>query len=334
MFVAVNTSNRARVTSISSEWDGQVEALRDMTSNGELVCQGCEQLLWLRTGEKRRRHFAHRTLKDCPLAKKSPEVLEAQFHLYRWLDGRYPGKVELDLAPPGANGPAIVDIHVKIGSEKTVLFWIFDRQQRNRQWMIDSAQLPGMLTQFVHTESTLKLHSDDEIALTASQRDFIVCSDFDRSVGMGYRGHHYFLNSKDGTLSVFRGLRCVHAPNLFGWQLKREFQVMDAELQEETGEIVCAEDLTDLMEWREAITHEVNSKSKMLHKWQETVESEDALKKDALIFLTGPFRCEDCGEMTSDWTSSKPGAGTCVCRRCNEMRWRDKDADAQRGDVV
>jgi len=326
MFVALKLSNRARVTSISSEWDGQVEVLRDMASNGELVCQGCEQLLWLRTGEKRRRHFAHRTLKDCPLAKKSPEVLEAQFRLYHWLDGRYPGKVELDLAPPGANSQVIADLQLKIDSEKTILIWIFDRQQRDRQCMIDSSQLPGMLTQFVHTESALKLHSEHAIALTASQRDFVVCSEFDRSVGMARRGHLHFLNSKDGTLSVFRGLRCVHAPNLFGWQLKREFQLIDSELHEETGEIVCAEDLSDLNEWLETITHEVKSRSIMLNKWEEIVESEDASNEDSLVSFNGPFRCEGCGEMTSDWTSSKPGAGTCVCRRCSEMRWRDKNA--------
>ena len=77
MFAAQRISDRSRVTSISSQWDDNEEVLRELARSGELVCPGCEQLLWLRTGEVRRRHFAHRDLSECPIGKQSPEVLEA-----------------------------------------------------------------------------------------------------------------------------------------------------------------------------------------------------------------------------------------------------------------
>ncbi len=307
-----------------------MEVLREWTSAGVLICPGCEQLLRLRVGQKRRRHFAHRTLKDCPLARKSPEVLEAQFLLYQWLDAKYPGKVELDMVLSEAAWPVIPDIQVKLDSERKLALWIFDRQQKNRFRLIDCQDLSGVRAHFVHTQSTLKLHSEDEVALTASQRDFEFCSDFDRSVDWGGRGHLHFLDNVEGKMRVFRGLRCVHSPNLFGWKLQREFLVADAELHLASGEIVCTQDLAALKEWgektaREATEMNVPAKSQSLpiYKWQETVEKAESSPQESVISFVGPFRCEDCGDVTSDWTSSKPGAGTCVCRRCNEIRWRN-----------
>lgn len=70
MFVALHTANGSRVTSIASDWDDRLRALRELAANGQLVCPGCKQLLWLRISRKRRRHFAHRHLADCPLARQ------------------------------------------------------------------------------------------------------------------------------------------------------------------------------------------------------------------------------------------------------------------------
>ncbi len=264
------------------------------------------------------------------MAQKSPEVLEAQFHLYRWLESQYPGRVELDIAVAGGDGELLADIRVEIASGRVLVFWIFDRQQRTRDQARNFARKPGILAHFIHTESTLKFHSDDEIALTASQRDFSVCSDFDRSVTWGDRGHLHFLNSENGSITVFRGLRCVHSPNLFGWELRRQFQVSDATLDEETGEIVCHEDLCAIKEWREKKAQEeaktrakdasVTSSAHLPFRNHKFVVESTRSDTPALLSFTGPFRCEDCGEMSSDWSSSTPMNKTCVCRECTSKR--------------
>jgi hypothetical protein len=284
-------------------------------------------LLWLRTGEAKRRHFAHRTLKECPLATKSREVLEAQAYLYRWLESQYPGRVEIDVNPEESAGELLADIRFVSDSQKVVLFWIFDRQQKHRDRFLRYRGAPGFHPHFIHTASTLKFHTEDEITLSASQRDFIVCSDFDRSLTWGSRGHLHFLNSENGLITVFRELHQVHSPNLFGWELKHEFQLALAALDEETGEIVCQEDLSAILGWRQKIAEEERKiqkrcfadKHHRLHEQHETVQKTPA-EDHSLLCLTGAFRCEDCGEMTSDWSSCSPATKTCVCRQCSTKR--------------
>jgi len=85
MFVAKDIELKSRVTSLDPEWGSRLDELRDLAKSGRLVCPGCEQLLQFRVGEKRRPHFAHRVLSECPLAKQTAEILEAKAKLYVWL---------------------------------------------------------------------------------------------------------------------------------------------------------------------------------------------------------------------------------------------------------
>src|SRR5438477_7850364 len=75
------------------------EELRERTRQGHLICRTCQEPLWLHAGAVRTPHFAHRSLKNCPSASVSEEVLAARDFLYwffkpRIESGKLQGEIE------------------------------------------------------------------------------------------------------------------------------------------------------------------------------------------------------------------------------------------------
>lgn len=338
MFVAIHSGDKSRVTSIAAQWEERADALRELTNSGELICPGCEQLLWLRTGRKRRRHFAHRQLADCPMAHQSAEVLEVKAQLFQWLETKYPGRVNLDLPTGVPNWNQNVDLVVEPEPGRKFLYWVFDRQQRDRENLCWYGSANDIHRHFIHTHSTLKLHSGHEIALTASQRDFIGCSDFDAAVAFPGHGHLHFLDGEDSTVRIYRGLRCVHQPNLYAWEVQREGLLGTAKISPKTGEIVFPDDVEAREEWRRKEARDKSISAAAHRNAQPADEGDPILRppgEDVFagtaadchkpsapsLNLNGPFRCEDCGIETTEWSVATASAGTCVCRSCLNKRY-------------
>ncbi|MCX6923683.1 MAG: competence protein CoiA family protein [Verrucomicrobia bacterium] len=339
MFVALQTENGSRVTSIASDWDDRLGALRELAASGQLVCSGCRQLLWLRISRKRRRHFAHRHLGDCPLAHQSAELLEVKAQLFKWLETKYPGKVYLDMAIGVPGWDRLIDLLVEPGPGRKVAYWVFDRQQRSREEILAYQRLPGVHVHFIHTQSTLVHHSEGDIALTASQRDFITSSDYDACLAFGGYGHLHFLDGAESKLRIYRGLRCVHSPNLYGWEALRVDSLSEARISPKTGEIVLGGDVEARREQRQklqqhkAVDLTARASAPPVLQGASRAEEEARPGEGSVgeqgptappLNLKGPFRCEDCGVETMDWSEATPSAGTCVCRRCLAERWRRK----------
>lgn len=331
MFVALKAKDRTRVTSIASEWDDAEDTLRESTAAGELVCPGCEQPLWLRTGTCRRRHFAHRSLADCPLEHQSPEVMEVKALMYRWLATKYPGKVHLEIALGIAGRDRTLDLVVQAEAGTKFAFWVFDRQQRDRDIMFSYRDLKGVSLHFIHTASTLKLKDPDQLMLTASQRDFIATSEFDSGLAPEGRGHLHFCSAEDSTVSIYRGLYCVHKPNIYRYAVLRSGSLESALISPKTGEVVFAEDVEARKVWRrshyskpppvtrtKAVTVPLPAEPRT-----DPDTGTDSDTDEPCFNINGPFRCEVCGAVTTDWSQATPLAGTCICRPCIRRR-RDK----------
>ena len=341
MFVALRTTDRSRVTSLAAAWDERLGELRQLAASGQLRCPGCEQLLWFRIGIKRRRHFAHRHLADCPLAHQSPELLEARAQLFKWLETKYGGRVQLEV-PVGASGQAMsIDLVVEPQPGSQFAYWVFDRQQRSRQELLAYGGRPAVQVHFIHTQSTLVRHSASAIALNASQRDFISASEYDGYTGFSGDGHLHFLDVEEAKLRIYRGLRCVHAPNLFAWVALREEVLSAARISPKSGEIVVSDDVAAREEWKQKLAEQERARQareaerarralaapqpaaisapEVPHPSSEPpggIEKAAAPSPD----FNGPFRCEDCGLETTKWSSADPSAGTCVCRNCAKRR--------------
>jgi hypothetical protein len=341
MFVALRTADGSRVTSIASDWDDRLGILRELAATGQLECPGCKQLLWLRISRKRRRHFAHRHLADCPLAHQSAELLEVKAQLFKWLETKYPGKVHLDMAIGVPGWDRLIDLLLEPRPGRKFAYWVFDRQQRSREEILAYQRLVGVHVHFIHAQSTLAQHSVAEIALTASQRDFVTPSDYDACLPFGGNGHLHFLDEADSKLRIYRGLRCVHAPNLYAWEALRVDSLSEAKISPVTGEIVLGEDVAARREHRQKLQQrkatDLTAGSRAPSAHQEAPHSEGEVRTAETsvddqeptaprLNINGPFRCEDCGVETMDWSEATPSAGTCVCRRCLAERWLRKRA--------
>jgi len=345
MFVAIKTGDQSRITSIASQWDGQETTLRELTDSGQLICPGCNQPLWLRVGKTRRRHFAHRSLAECPLERQSSEVLEAKAQLYEWLETKYPGSVNLDMPVGVPGGNKIIDLLVEARSGRKFAYWIFDRQQRSRNDFLAYQQQAGVHVHFIHTESTLKIDPAKDIVLTASQREFIARSEFDAPVDWCGRGHLHFLTGETSKLRIYRGLHCVHQPNLYQWTVVRTHRLADALISPHTGEIVFAEDVAARDDGRRknmqedvsgrtarpgfppAGPEESEPDTTRAVVLDQSPASEQKPDEPPINF-NGPFCCEDCGTMTTHWSTATPSAGTCVCKGCVKKRW-DKNVSGE-----
>ena len=66
MFVALKAKNRSRVTSIAPQWDDRLNALRELTNTGQLICPGCEQPLWSKKRVELHRGIEMKTRFDKP----------------------------------------------------------------------------------------------------------------------------------------------------------------------------------------------------------------------------------------------------------------------------
>jgi len=327
MFVALNTKHRTRVTSIDPKWDNAEEALRELAAAGELVCPGCEQFLWLRTGTSRRRHFAHRSLADCPLAHQSVEVSEVKAQLYRWLQAKYPSKVSLDVTLEVGGRGMNMDLVVERENGAKFAYLVFDRQQRDREDIFAFHGTKGLALHFIHTTTTLKVEGGESLLLTASQRDFIQVSRFDSGVGLGGRGHLYFVSPEESTVSIYRGLYCAHEPNVYRYGVLRFGTLNSALISPASGEIVFDEDVKARKAWQERQTAKpLATASAQPASIPAPVKPERKVvvtekTEEPSMNLEGPFKCEDCGAVTKEWSQASPSGGTCICRACSKKRW-------------
>jgi hypothetical protein len=332
MFTSLNVSDRSRVTSIAAQWDGREEDLRELARSGQLVCPGCEQLLWLRTGDVRRRHFAHRDLSECQLGKQSSEVLEAKAQLFTWLETVFPGRVQIDmeLNTPGIGH--VPDLVVETEDGPPFTYWIFDRQIRNRDGYPKPRENKTERTHYIHTESTWKLEPEKGTVLSASQRHFISYSTFDLALDRPGIGHLHFFSTTDSTLRIYRGLRCIHGPALHDWEELREGSLASALVCPKSGELIFGEDVTAVEQiqqnpGRSRPIHSRRSPAKIRH---ESHESESASKAAELAnYLNRTLRCEECGVETKRWSSANPSNGTCVCKECSHKRWLNLNSDLE-----
>lgn len=351
MFVAHDKITTERVTSIDSGWNERVDELRQRARDGSLVCPGCEQMLWLRTGELRRRHFAHRQAAECPLDKESPEVMEVKAQLYEWLMSKYPGKVALDvdLAIPGWKKPA--DLVVTVDSGLQLIYCVFDRQQRHREALLKWSHARNV--HFIHTESTHDRENQSKtLKLTASQRDCICRTGYDEPAKWA-GGHLYFVEGPTSRLTIYRGLMCIHEPNVYSWRNERTGPLKTALIAPKTGEIVFAADVEARQalkaeQAREAREREERRKEakRLERERQERWRTVSKPPTDMVAEVSplpstqtvapspepvplpttmnqGPFRCESCGTETMDWNSASPAEGTCICKACTKRKWEE-----------
>ena len=85
MFKALHRPSGEEIVILEPRWRRQLDTLRLLDAQDDLVCQGCLQPVRVRAGEVKRWHFAHKHLQNCPYEFESPVLLQCRAVLYEWL---------------------------------------------------------------------------------------------------------------------------------------------------------------------------------------------------------------------------------------------------------
>jgi hypothetical protein len=343
MFVATSSIDKKRINLLDPSVLERRESLKAAGRKGGLVCPHCGQELRVRLGEVRRPHFAHKSLEDCPFQKESAEVTEVKALLYGFLRQQIGCSVDMDVSLDGEDASEDLFLDVLVETERGTRFgyWVFDRNRRDRHILLDAAQESGIIPVVIHTGSMMAFDpGGTSLLLSKSLRDLIRKSPFDEGLKKRSGGHLHFLNDA-GRLTTFRRLHCVHLPNVYEGEVRREAALQEVRFDPESGDFVVEEDVAERLE-RVCLEQEREEKK---HREEENRKKarEERLSRSRKVYTEAPLKrhrpaqvrepqkpfvnrfnqcypCKFCGVETSDWVQWLPSESVCVCRECNAKR--------------
>ena len=128
MFKALHTTTGEEIIILEPRWRRQIEFLRSLDTQDDLVCQGCLQPVRVRAGDVKRWHFAHKHLQNCPYESESPILLQARAVLYEWLVGQL--------------GEDVVTLEKQSALPRPVDCWVNSAAGAIGYWIIDTRMPP------------------------------------------------------------------------------------------------------------------------------------------------------------------------------------------------
>ncbi len=319
------------------------ETLKALGRKGGLVCPHCGQELRVRLGELRRPHFAHKSLEDCPFQKESAEVMELKALLYGFFRQQIGCAVDMDVSLDGGDllGGLFSDLLVETEAGTRFGYWVFDRNRRDRHLLLDAAEASGMTPMVILSGSMLTFDPEGaSLLLSTTLRYVIQRSPFDEGFGAGRGGHLHFLNDA-GMLTTFRRLHCVHLPNVYEWEVRRETPLQKVRFDPNSGDFVVEEDVADRLEF--VRLEQEREEKRRREEAQRKKAQEERLSRIPKVYAEAPLKhhrparvlepqkpyvnrfnqrypCKYCGVETSDWVKWLPSESACVCRECNAKR--------------
>lgn len=348
-----STTNRD-VVILDPQWNTTtIEILRSKGSEDHLLCPTCKQPVRVRAGEKKRWHFAHKTLNDCPLAHESPNVLQARSLLYEWLRSKLGDAVTIEKHFPDSNLPRPIDCYFETSADHKIGYWILEKGIRSRYLMQSALRDLGVCIQWVLLSNMARIDMEDfeSIHLSPTERDFIFSSKYNSI----YSEHDQALNYLDvneSTVITYRGLYCVHLPQLYRWHAKLQNALANMLVLKATGELIHPGEYEELQEFekqqqmekqrrelqRQKQEEELRRRQEQIRKEQLTKQRDiETQQKERVItastarttrppekrercgagvdFLEGAYKCAVCGMFTKDWTVFDSKTNTCVCSR-------------------
>lgn len=335
MFKAIDTETNQAVVSLDAKTEEQVSKLRQKGHSDLLQCQTCKEKVRLRAGERRRPHFAHKTLANCPTKNESAEMLEARAVLYDFLRTKFSDAVTIEKHLDGSTLPRSIDCWIE-HHELKVAYWLIEgRLSEDDQRTISStiashhASLVWVLLSSVikHPES-----DDKMLKLSTTERSLMATSELNLIHGEIQCGTLHYLDSNAKTIATFRSLSCVHRPQIYtGKEIRSPLTAID--VRRGTGEFIHPGEWEALVEVKEKI-RKMKQRERL---WEEERKSPQIPPNSIPPTLTysvpsphtSPYsslssgnrvgQCESCGEFTNDWWFYDGGTGKCGCRKCQQM---------------
>lgn len=338
MFKAKHKSTGEEIVILDEQWNDQLNYLRSLARNNEIICPGCIQPVRVRAGRKRRRHFAHKHLQNCPYGYESPTLLNARAVLYDWLVDRFGEGVEIEKQIDSVALPRHVDCWVE-SEQGDFAYWIIEAgmKPKNRDSIKESFE---KLEAQVHWVFVSEILREDEkrlncIHLTTTEREFMGDSMFNEmkfESGLAKAKSLHYLDADTQTFTTYRKLHLVHAPQLYQGE-KLSHPLSAVRVSYENGEFVHPgeEDaLARLKIEKVRLEKEVQDQSKTLSEARRKLElsKEDVVvnahlsppgANDPSQFNQLEAVCIHCGQITTNYWYLNRKNNTCKCRECAEL---------------
>jgi hypothetical protein len=245
MFKASNKQTLEDVVILDPKWSNQIDHLRKLDKRDRLVCPGCQQPVRVRAGRKKRWHFAHKHLQDCPLSHEAAIVLEARALLYEWLVGKFKEEaVTLERKVENSLLPRPVDcwVHTESGD---IAYWIIPSQvkPRQREALKQTFERKDIQINWLFLSDMLREEKDEpgDVHLTTTEREFMHQSEYNEFIdpdgNLQIGGSLHYLDPTQETLTTFRTLGIVHPPQLYGGR-KLVDKLQEVLVHPKTGEFV------------------------------------------------------------------------------------------------
>jgi len=347
MFKAQKGLSDEEIVILDPHWNEQtVELLRQHGRDGYLICPVCKQPVLVRAGTKKRWHFAHKDLSNCPLKHESPNVLQARSLLYSWLKTKLGERVTVEKHFPGTELPRPVDCYVEISSEQKIGYWILERGIRDRWSIIHCLSDLGITTVWIPLMDILREDDEDHgtVHLTPTERDITFSSIYNQLYSH-FDSSLSYLNVESKTILTLRGLNCVHLPQKYQFDFKLITPLDQMLFFSQTGELVHPREHENLEAHKKEIEKQERLKvieeqkrrerdkkrqkefeeqrkriftqaEKQTHWIKQHVPNPPKEKKkesESCNYLDKPYPCRICGIMTANWTTLDLGSNTCVC---------------------
>ncbi len=256
MYKALESPSLEEIVILEKRWRSRIDDLRSWGAQSKLVCPGCRQDVHVKAGKSRRWHFAHKHLRNCPLSRQSPELLNARAVLYEWIveEFRYRQvKIEIEKELPGLPRP----VDIWIGTDtKPIVYWIFDTRltPEMRNSLIQGMEHAEVLVNWLFTASFL--HEDElypgRLHLTTTEREFLCISTLDelaQLAGDASGKSITYLYPEKASLVTFRRLRLQHAPQRFAGR-RLENQLKEVTILPKSGEFIHPDEIDWLERYR------------------------------------------------------------------------------------
>jgi Competence protein CoiA-like family len=337
MFKAFNRENKKDVILLDPFWIERLDHLRSLDDRDALVCPGCLQPVRVRAGRTRRWHFAHKHLENCPFEQTSPELLAARAVLYGWLVAKFnPASVTIEKILPESGLSRPIDCWVEQGDQRFA-YWIITHRLAPdvRERLSRKLKQPGIRANWVLHINLLQpqLYHANRLNLTTTEREFIRFSDYD----VPYQercsepaGSLHYLDPERETLTTYRGLCRIHAPQLYRGHPHRS-RLDDLLVSLDSGVFVHqGEDLNIERHRQEQAERKI-----AIERMQATLRQAASAMQSSDEQLAGVKNtprtshqpqpeqpppemglCIFCGQMTSDWWYFNRATGECKCRAC------------------
>lgn len=287
MFRARDISSGNDVVALDVGWGDAIDGLREQCRSGEVVCPGCQQPVGLHAGRVLRKHFAHKSLSDCPFGRESYERLSARAMLYELLKVRFGDRVTVE-EPISSDVPGeVADCVVTLSSGKAAYFIIPKQVRGDRESYIQLRKSAYEHVHWVLLRNLLKKSRDKDFLISAAVRDFADLSGISRLYPVKRKHElgslvYFYANHK--TMVFMRGMHLLHAPSVYRMEKGFKIPYMETYVDLETGQLMHPDErepYEDMLESerKEQLLLEVQKEQKRL-RLKELAEKEVARRKE------------------------------------------------------